>query len=344
MRFRHAGAAPAQTASSPQVRKRCAFDIGSGETKVTAAEVLSAEAASGIAKLLAKKILLPFVKKFQDGVIPDYFIEEAVAKINTLKSECAAVGAQQYSGVATSGFRLARNGQRALAKISQETNIPLRIITGDQEAVLGFLVAATTLQADGRNLVVWDIGGGSMQFSMSADSSSAAHPEYVISSDHIGVELFRREIAKHLERSAAPVNPLTREEMTRAIELGKQLSRAVNPKILERLRRGDMRVAGLGGVHTESLAGQAGTETKPPFTVYTIEGVRAAAERAADKSDQYFRKAYPENKYPESQATNLALILGYMEGLGIKEVIPLEVYLSDGLLVDATYWPREKLR
>ena len=60
-------------------------------------------------------------------------------------------------------------------------------------------------------------------------------------------------------------------------------------------------------------------------------------------SDQDFRKAYPENKYPESQATNVALVLGYMEGLQIKEVITLKINLADGLLVDATYWPQEKL-
>ena len=61
-------------------------------------------------------------------------------------------------------------------------------------------------------------------------------------------------------------------------------------------------------------------------------------------SDQDFRNAYPQNNYPDSQATNVALVLGYMEGLQIKEVIPLEATLADGLLVDATYWPREKLK
>lgn len=139
------------------------------------------------------------------------------------------------------------------------------------------------------------------------------------------------------------MNPLSREEMIRAIELARQLSRAVNPKIREQLRRGDMRVVGLGGVHTESLAAQAGVQDHPPYKLYPLNGVRAAAKRATDMSDQDFRKAYPENKYPESQATNVALVLGYMEGLQIKEEIPLEINLADGLLVDATYWPQEKL-
>jgi hypothetical protein len=78
--------------------------------------------------------------------------------------------------------------------------------------------------------------------------------------------------------------------------------------------------------------------------MYTLEGVRVAAKRAANMSDQDFRKTYPENKYPDSQATNVALVLGYMEGLQINEVIPLELTLADGVLVDETYWSKEKLK
>jgi exopolyphosphatase/guanosine-5'-triphosphate,3'-diphosphate pyrophosphatase len=272
-------------------------------------------------------------------------VKEAITKINELRSECEAIGAREYSGVATSGFRMARNAQQALTKISHETDIPLQVITAEQEAVLAFLAAASALQANRSNLVVWDVGGGSLQFSMSADGSSAALQEYVISSGHQGAALFRNEVAKQFNREVAQaLNPLGQEKMTWAIELAKQLSRAVNPKIIERLGRGDTRVVGLGGVHTESLAVHAGLQGLHPYRVYTLDGVRAAAKRAANMSDQDFRKAYPTNKYPEYQATNLALILGYMEGLQIKQVIPLEVNLADGLLVDATYWrPKKRL-
>jgi hypothetical protein len=132
--------------------------------------------------------------------------------------------------------------------------------------------------------------------------------------------------------------------MTRSIALARELSHAVNPQIRERLRRSSMRVVGLGSVHTESLPMQAGLQTNLAYNVYTLEGVREAAKRAANRSDQDFRNAYPENNYPDSQAINVALVLGYMEGLQIKEVVPLEVTLADGLLVDETYWPQEKLK
>jgi exopolyphosphatase / guanosine-5'-triphosphate,3'-diphosphate pyrophosphatase len=336
------GAATSPAAAATLIHKRCAFDLGSGETKVSAGEVSSAERSLGTARLMAKKIVLPFVKRFQNGVIPDFFIEEAIAKINELKRECAAVGAREYSGVATAGFRMARNGREALAKISQKTKMPLQLITAEQEAALAFLAATSVLGSDGKNLVVWDIGGGSLQFSMAADGP---HRNFVISTGHEGVELFRKQIAGQFNRGATEtVNPLSQEEMTRAIELARELSYAVNPQIRQRLRRSRMRIVGLGSVHTESLPAQAGLQTNPAYNVYTLEGVRAAAKRAANTSNEDFRKAYPENQYPESQATNVALVLGYMEGLQIKEVTPLEVTLADGLLVDATYWPKEELR
>ena len=329
----------ARAASASPSHRRCAFDIGSGETKLSAAEVVIAGPKPTMTKLLAKRILLPFAKSLEGRMIPDWLIEEAIAKLNELRNQCDALGAREYSGVATSGFRMAQNAKHALARIIQGTKIPLRVITGEQEAVLAFLAAASALRFEAKNLVVWDIGGGSLQFSMSADHVIEAQPDYIISAGHEGAELFRREIAKQLNRGAEQtVNPLDQAEMNRAVALAKQWSQAVNPKIKEKLRRRDTRVVGLGGIHAESLVAQAGLRFKSPYKIYTIDGVRRAARRAINMSDQDFRNAYPKNQYPESQATNLALVLGYMENLHIEQVIPLQVTLADGLLVHQAYW------
>jgi exopolyphosphatase / guanosine-5'-triphosphate,3'-diphosphate pyrophosphatase len=326
----------AHSAQSPLIHRRCAFDIGSGETKLSVAEVVFDEHNPAINKLLAKKVSLPFVRTLNDGFIPNWLIEETIVKFKELKSECDGVGAREYFGVATSGFRMARNAHEALARIVQETKIPLSVISGEQEAALAFSAAAAALKSDGKNLVVWDIGGGSLQFSMRTDHSRETRRDYVISSGHQGAELFRMEIAKRLNREAA--NPMAQSEMIQAIELAKQWSRAVNPKIIERLGRGDMRVVGMGGIHTESLAAQASQQFQPPYDWYTLDAVRSAAQRAVNMSDGDFRKSYPAKRYPESQATNVALVLGYMEALGIKKVLPVEVTVADGLLVDQIYW------
>jgi hypothetical protein len=46
------------------------------------------------------------------------------------------------------------------------------------------LQAASALLSDGKNLVVWDIGGGSLQFSMRADGVGALQRKSVISAGH----------------------------------------------------------------------------------------------------------------------------------------------------------------
>ena len=162
----------AHPAQAPSNQKRCAFDIGSGETKLSAAEVVAGGTHPTVNRLLSKKVFLPIVRSLKDGLIPDVLIAEAVAKLIELRRECDAVGARNYFGVATAGFRMARNAHEALARMIQETKIPLSVITGDQEATLAFLAAADALKSDGGNLVVWDIGGRSSQFSMRADASS----------------------------------------------------------------------------------------------------------------------------------------------------------------------------
>ena len=332
-------------AASPSLHKRCAFDIGSGETKLTMAEVTLTDSVPQIKKLLTQKTPIPFAASLQDSVIPDAIIEEGIRKLNELRTACEILGGNEFSGVATSGFRMARNASTALARLSRETGIALRVISGDEEALLAFLAAAAALQSDGKNLIVWDIGGGSLQFSMQASISRTDPIRYVVSSGHQGAELFRRSVAKQIRRSPDQrVNPLSQEEMTRAIQWARDSSRDVNREIVQQLRNSEILVVGVGGIHTESLVNQTGLHASPNGKSYHLEGVRAAAKRAVGRTDEDFRKLYPENKYPASQATNLALVLGYMEGLQIKEVMPIDVNLADGLLIDSTYWSRERSR
>jgi exopolyphosphatase / guanosine-5'-triphosphate,3'-diphosphate pyrophosphatase len=340
-----AGPTRAHAAAELSAHRRCAFDIGSGETKLAMAEVTLAGSTPRVIKLLSRKALIPFAASLQDSVIPDAVIEEGVRTLNELRNACEILDAREYSGVATSGFRMARNASPALARLSQETRIPLRVISGEEEAALAFLAAAAALRSNGSDLVVWDIGGGSLQFSMRAFNSPVGPARYVVSSGHQGAETFRRVVAQQFQRgSAHGVNPLSQAEMTRAIQRARDASRDVNAEIVQHLRRGSTRVVGVGGIHTESLVNQAGLRTSQNRRSYHLDAVRTAARRAVGMTDEDFRHAFPENKYPASQATNLALVLGYMEGLQIKEVIPIDVNLADGLLVDSSHWSRESLR
>jgi exopolyphosphatase/guanosine-5'-triphosphate,3'-diphosphate pyrophosphatase len=281
-------------AAGPSIHKRCAFDIGSGETKLTMAEVTLTDTVPQIKKLLTRKTLIPFAASLQNSVIPDAIIEAGVRQLNELRTACEILGGNEFSGVATSGFRMARNASTALARLSQETGIALRVISGDEEAVLAFLAAAAALQSDGRNLIVWDIGGGSSQFSMQASGPREDPIRYVVSSGHQGAELFRKSVAEQIRRSPEQeVNPLSQEEMTRAIQWARNSSREVHREIVQQLHDSEIRLVGVGGIHTESLVNQAGLRASPDGKSYHLEGVRAAAARAVGMTDEDFRKRYP---------------------------------------------------
>jgi hypothetical protein len=43
-------------------------------------------------------------------------------------------------------------------------------------------------------------------------------------------------------------------------------------------------------------------------------------------------------RYADTEISNLILVLGFMEKLGIKEVIPVNVNLADVILIDPEFW------
>lgn len=66
--------------------------------------------------------------------------------------------------VATAAIRNARNGIDFLTTIARKTNLSIRIITGEQEARLGFVGVVNTMNI--RNGILFDLGGASTEISL----------------------------------------------------------------------------------------------------------------------------------------------------------------------------------
>jgi exopolyphosphatase / guanosine-5'-triphosphate,3'-diphosphate pyrophosphatase len=71
--------------------------------------------------------------------------------------------------VATSAFRSAKNGQKLLDQISEETKIEVRLIGGQEEAGLILEGVRSALHIGQTNALVMDIGGGSVEFIIAND-------------------------------------------------------------------------------------------------------------------------------------------------------------------------------
>src|ERR1700761_7341119 len=90
-------------------------------------------------------------------------IERALATLDVFAQFCHAsgLGADEVDAVATSAIRDAENAEEFLSRARERFDLPIRVLSREQEAFHGYLAAVnSTTLSDG---CVLDLGGGSMQ-------------------------------------------------------------------------------------------------------------------------------------------------------------------------------------
>ncbi|MEN9711348.1 MAG: hypothetical protein RL441_1340 [Actinomycetota bacterium] len=96
-----------------------------------------------------------------------------VDDLTTIISQCLSVaedlGCTEVLAFATSAIREAANGDAVLAAVRAETGIDLQILSGSDEARLTFLAVRRWFGWSSRNLLVLDIGGGSLEIAAGRD-------------------------------------------------------------------------------------------------------------------------------------------------------------------------------
>ena len=307
--------------ADPNVRVRAAFDVGSGSTKVKVARVdLKAGRVIEALKLSEDSIKVAYkdaLGKSTDKRLGDEIVSEGVAALKKLKAEAEKVGATEFTGVATAAFRQAANGQAAVERIAMEAGIDLKMISQDEEAILGFRGAAAVAGVDPERLVVWDIGGGSQQI------VARNGGEYLIFKSDLGSDTLKQWILEEVKRTpnAATPNPLGKKAAEAGLRRVRNEMKGI-PKVMRaRLRAADVTVVGIGGVHEKSVRDQVrGTVG----TAFTREQVMKALKERESWTDERIGGNFAPN-----QVVNLILV----GGAGIGKVIPLAVNLGDGLLL-----------
>lgn len=94
-------------------------------------------------------------------------IERAMSALRNCAQMCRIMKVDTLFAVATAAVRNARNGREFLAKVEQETGLPIQAISGESEAELGYLGAINTI--DVADAVLFDLGGGSTEISLVRD-------------------------------------------------------------------------------------------------------------------------------------------------------------------------------
>jgi exopolyphosphatase/pppGpp-phosphohydrolase len=87
----------------------------------------------------------------------------AIAVLREQVERARGLGAQTVLGVATEGVRAAANREEFLARVRDEADITLQVVSGEQEAALTYWGATSTLPRSKERRAVLDLGGGSLE-------------------------------------------------------------------------------------------------------------------------------------------------------------------------------------
>jgi exopolyphosphatase/guanosine-5'-triphosphate,3'-diphosphate pyrophosphatase len=83
-------------------------------------------------------------------------------------------GVEEFLAFATSAVRDAGNGDDVLARIQERTGVLIRVLAGENEARLTFLAARRWFGWSSGRLLVFDIGGGSLEIAVGHDEEPEA--------------------------------------------------------------------------------------------------------------------------------------------------------------------------
>ncbi|MTD56712.1 Ppx/GppA phosphatase family protein [Amycolatopsis pithecellobii] len=92
-----------------------------------------------------------------------------VDTVAAAKKSAAALGCEEVMAFATSAVREATNSAKVLRKVLDETGIELQALSGADEARMTFLAVRRWFGWSAGNLLVLDIGGGSLEVAMGID-------------------------------------------------------------------------------------------------------------------------------------------------------------------------------
>lgn len=349
-----AASRPAPT-SRPCLQIRGAFDVGSGSTKLKVAQV-------DVCKKAIMKIIFPvkpddfeqavekvsykkdLKKSYIDtdrksGLLSKEILEVGVKAMLRLKALAKKVGATSFAGVATSAFRQAKNGAAVAAQLSQRTGIPVSVISQKQEGMLAYHAVTSMFPSISTDkLLVWDIGGSSMQMIMRSGAKQTHFYLGKLASVPMAFQVAAVIQRKKGKLRMAP-NPISARQSSEALLYVKTVAKKEVPKVIQEKASG-VTVVGVGGVHFFSVRGQVA----PGKGSYSLKALQKGIKDRLMLDDKALAKknnpAAPqkEMRFIRTQLTNLLLVAGYMSALKIKKVRVASINLANGLFLALQYW------
>ena len=133
------------------------IDIGSNTIRMAVYEIKGNHAT----QVMKRKHTIGLSAYVKDGVMQEEGIRRASETVEEYRDFLAGMGIKNVVAFTTAALRNAKNSAAAVSAIEKKTGMPIRVISGEEEAAFDFAGAIHDLTAD--DGVILDIGGGSTE-------------------------------------------------------------------------------------------------------------------------------------------------------------------------------------
>lgn len=312
---------------------RAAIDLGSGGPKLRVAEVNLT--ANKIIKILhIEQTLIPFqdsLAQSSDRSLSPEIMLKGLEAFKGAIAKAKSLGAEKIAAIATAAFRNARNGSQFMNEIQAQTGIKVHILDQDLEGELAFQAAFARLDICPKDLITWDIGGGSTQL-----VGRSSDDRFLIERSQEGSGTFKNFIIERIQqrniKEFKSPNPMSSEVVSQAEAYARELAEKVNLAIKNKICQPSTQIVGVGSVFGRGIA--VLLNHKNPFTV---EDLAEAVNGLIDKTDADLGGG----DFAFVEVSNAVLTLGFMRGLNIKQMSIVDINNADGVLVYEPFWNTE---
>ncbi len=155
------------TAPSGSDVRIAAIDIGSNSVRQIIADV----SPTGQIRVVDEMKAMPRLGEGLEttNALSETAIEAALAAVQRMVTLARQLGAERIEIVATSAVRDAVNGGAFTAQLAATTGEAVRILSGEEEAILCYRSALAHFELGAGRTVVMDIGGGSLELVLAKD-------------------------------------------------------------------------------------------------------------------------------------------------------------------------------
>lgn len=310
--------------------RRAVVDTGSGFTKLMIADI-DLQTGHIAQVLLSTSFSVPYqasLAKSNDGGFDDSIRAQGLEVFQRIREIAQEHQVEKISAIATAAFRDATNGLALAEEITNLTGIPLKVITQQEEGKIAFFSAleassSSTLE----DLIVWDIGTGSLQMTTAAQDNSL-----IVFTGNMGSIPFRNYIIDVVQQNDSAVNnspnPISEEDIKQADIYARGLARKAFPLIKEKIKASNGSIIGIGRLFYHSI--------RPLVTdggVIGREDLRQYISSAMGKTD-----AELNNPFAHVDVSNCILVLAFMKALHIQEIHAVDSTTTRGMLIYPPLW------